>query len=127
MGPEYLALHQQRVDQGGLAVIDVGYDGQVTYGVVLEVGQIYSPTCHDSIWVYRKRCEIVNAADRKRVGDYAGQETVIQSAELSEQGGRADFRSWCRLPETAVRPGTGRFRYDTGTRDGQRGGCAALP
>ena len=42
VGREDLTLHQQGIDQSGLAVIDVSYDGQVTYGVVLVVAQIYS-------------------------------------------------------------------------------------
>ena len=41
--PKDLALFQQSVDQSGLAVVDVGYDGQVANGVVLAVSQIYSP------------------------------------------------------------------------------------
>ncbi len=42
VGREDLTLHQQGIDQSGLAVIDLSYDGQVTYGVVLVVAQIYS-------------------------------------------------------------------------------------
>ena len=41
--PKDLALFQQSVDQSGLAVVDVGNDGQVANGVVLAVSQIYSP------------------------------------------------------------------------------------
>ena len=41
VGLEDLALFQQRVDQSGLAVVDVGYDGQVTDIAVLMVAQIH--------------------------------------------------------------------------------------
>ena len=40
---EDLALLQQRVDQCGLAMVDVRYDGQVANAVVLTVNQVSSP------------------------------------------------------------------------------------
>ena len=42
VGLENLALLQKRVDQGGLPVVDMGYDCEVTYGVVLVFAQIFS-------------------------------------------------------------------------------------
>ena len=41
VGPEDLTLFQQRVYQGSLAMVDVGYDGQVTDIAVLMVTQIH--------------------------------------------------------------------------------------
>ena len=41
VGQEDLALFQQSVDQGSLAMVDVSYDGQVTDIAVLIVSQIY--------------------------------------------------------------------------------------
>ena len=43
MGLEDLPLFQKRIDQSGLAMVHVGYDGQVTDRVVLIVAQINSP------------------------------------------------------------------------------------
>ena len=40
VGLEHLALHQQRVHQGGLAMVHMGYDCKVAYGVVLIFAQI---------------------------------------------------------------------------------------
>ena len=51
VGPEHLALLQQRVDQGSLAVVDVGYDGQVTYIAVLIVAQIHYLTYYHSVFL----------------------------------------------------------------------------
>ena len=41
VGLKNLALHQHRVDQGRLAVVDVGNDRQVAYRGVAVVAQIY--------------------------------------------------------------------------------------
>ena len=46
MGPEDLTLFQQRVDQGSLAVVDVGYDGKVTDIAVLMVAQTHYLKCY---------------------------------------------------------------------------------
>ena len=46
---EHLALFQQRVDQGGLPVVDVGNDGKVTDVVVMVITQVLSPPLYSSI------------------------------------------------------------------------------
>ena len=42
VGLEDLALHQQGIHQGGLAMVDVGDDSEVAYGVVLIIAQFHS-------------------------------------------------------------------------------------
>ena len=43
VGPKDMALFQKGVDEGRLAVVDMGNDSQVTDSVVLVVVQLYSP------------------------------------------------------------------------------------